>query len=127
MGEEQPKLPEKIAVRYRKATGHPAVHADGATAVITPQLELQIAFFQAMMPLPEGGYHPISPDGFMEEAVLLGQPQPIIEREVNATVIVNPVVAIQLIRSLQELISHIKISANEDVKNAISRVEASKV
>jgi len=125
VSEETPKLPKRISVHYRETPDHRILHADGAWASITPQLEIQMAFYHLLMPLPTEASHVVTPEGTIGP-IVEEQREFAIERRSDATVVVNPIVAVQIIQLLQGLVNHIKATSNEQVKESIEQAEASK-
>jgi hypothetical protein len=90
MGEDaKNQRPEQIRFIYQKARHHRTFHADGAWAGITPQLEVQFAFFNDLRPMPDEVTHAVTEEGAL--GVEIGRqhdPQNII-RETNVTVVMN--------------------------------------
>lgn len=122
MSEETTKLPRYLPVRVQRATDYSVKHTDGAWGSITPTLEIQLAFFSLIMPLPTGAKHEVSPDGTIGR--LIEDPKEIVlEREMSLSMVFNPLVAVQLIKMLQGLVDQVKESANEQVKASIEAAE----
>src|SRR5438105_2773150 len=102
MAEETPKLPTHIPVRYKKAVDYGVKHADGVWGSITPTLEIQMAFFSHVMPLPTGGKHEVTPEGTLGRLVE-DQREVALDREVSVSMVFNPLIAVEVIKVLQSL------------------------
>lgn len=127
MSDKEPqKLPDKVPVRYEISADHRVVHADGVVTSITPQLEFQARFYETLMPAPRPTFHMVSPEGELkqptEEAL-----DPEIVRQMNVSLVLNPVTVIKVIGSWRKLLEHLKEIGNEQVRVAIEQAEASEV
>lgn len=98
---QNPK-PKQIRFVYEKARHHRALHADGVWAGITPQLEVQFAFFNNLRQLP------ISETRQVQEDDTLGDPSqeesPDIVRQVDVTVVMNVKTTKAMIGVLQDMV-----------------------
>lgn len=105
MTEEKEKI-KKVRFIYQKARHHRTFHSDGMWAGITPQLEVQFAFFNNLKPMPEEVTHNVDEHGVLGGEIERRMEQ-IIIREVDATVLMNKEtlkLAIELLqRTLQEI------------------------
>src|SRR5215210_675675 len=79
---------ERVRFVYQKARHHRTFHADGVWAGITPQLEIQFAFFNDLKPMPDEVIHRLKDDGSLGEEVSRDMQQSV-TREVNVTVVMN--------------------------------------
>jgi hypothetical protein len=73
---------------------------------VTPQLELQVAFFNNLKPMPLEVTHQLTNSGSLGEGKELHGEQNVL-REVNATVVINREVARLTIELLQRMLSEI--------------------
>lgn len=125
MGDDTSNLPKEIRIRYRKTPDYRVVHADGARVSVTPQLEIQIAFFTALLGFPTvEAVQAVGPDGNLGPVV---EPDAefAIDREVGNSIIVNPLVAIEVIKALQTTINQLKeTSPSEQVRAALEQAQA---
>ena len=100
MGEET--RPKEIRFVYEKARHHRTLHADGTWASLTPQLEIQFAFFNNLRRLPVSEVRPVQDDD------TLGNPSQQetsdIVREVDVTVVMNVAATKAVIGLLQEMV-----------------------
>ena len=106
MADESNDTFEQIRFSYEKARHHRTFHADGVWASVTPQLELQLAFFNNLKPMPSEVTHKLTADGSLGEAKEVHGEQYVL-REVNATVVINREVARSSIELLQRLLAEI--------------------
>lgn len=116
--EDRPQLPPEVDIFYQKAPDHRTVKADGAWAGITPQLDIQFALYNDLQPMPTRIRHRITPEGQLtreetERDVNVG-----IERQVIATVVMNPVVAMQFVNILQQMIEQVHKSVTSVQKSS---------
>lgn len=109
MSEEDKKpKPEQVRFIYRKARHHRTFHADGAWGGITPQLEVQFAFFNDLRPMPDEVTHAVTAEGVLgQEIAREHEPQNVI-RETNVTVVMNTAVVRELIKLLDHLAKQIE-------------------
>lgn len=126
MADDQ-KKPDRVRFVFDKARHHRTFHADGAWAGITPQAEIQLAFFNDLRPMPEVVVHEISPDGMLGEEVAREHYPLNIIREANVTVVLNQEAAQNLIELVQRMLAEItsRSSAKENIEEKPS--EESKV
>lgn len=103
--------PEQVRFIYSKARHHRTFHADGAWAGVTPQLEVQFAFFNDLRPMPEEVTHKVRPDGGMAEEVDRQHNVQDVNREVNVTITMNPEVAKSFIAVLVQMINQAQEAA----------------
>ena len=104
--EEQPKLPDEITFNFTEGPDYRVVRADGAWAGLTPQLEIQFALFNDLQPMPNATRHKLLPDGTVGPEVARETTEGI-DREVSVMVVMNPVIAMQFIRLLQDILGQI--------------------
>ena len=101
----EPK-PDAIDIFYDKSPQFRTVHAGGAWASVTPELEVQIVFFTNLAPLPEYVRQKINEGGSLGEEV--GKiVKKGISREYEVAVILNKAVAIQIVDLLNKMIGQL--------------------
>ena len=102
MTNEEKKI-DRIRFVYQKARHHRTLHADGVWASVTPQLEIQFAFFNNLKPMPNDAIHSISDDGTVG-AEITPQPLEFIIRETDVTVVMNREVAKSMVDLLNRMV-----------------------
>lgn len=100
---EESNTPKEIRFTYEKARHHRTLHADGTWAGITPQLEIQFAFFKNLRRLPISETRAVQDDytlapGKQEE---VGD----VVREVDATVVMSVTNTKAMILLLQTMVN----------------------
>jgi hypothetical protein len=113
MAEEDKKPIEQVRFIYQKTRHHRTFHADGLWAGITPQLEVQIAFFNNLRPMPQDVTHKIIEGGQLGEGTETPGEQHVI-REVDASVVLNRDTARGAIELLQRMLKQIDQSIEQD-------------
>jgi Flp pilus assembly protein TadG len=126
--QNQPKVetPTEITIYYSKGTHNVTLHADGAWAGITGQLEVQLAFYTELQPMPNVVRHKVveSEIGPMLGPILAQNVQPGIIRETQATITMNPIVTINLIQLLHSMLAKIKPNLPEPMKTYVEAHES---
>jgi hypothetical protein len=110
MSEEEKKEVEKpkaVVIRYHRARHYRTIHADGAWAGITPQLEIQFALFTDLRPMPDYVMHNITEDSGLGEEIDRKVPQGLI-REAEVNIVMNVLTVEQLIDLLQRMVDQVK-------------------
>ena len=126
--EQPPKPSGEIDLYYRKAPDHRNVHADGVWAGVTPQLDVQMAFFAELQPMPDRIRHKVVGGTLGPEVakdVELG-----VIRETQVTVRLNVITAVQMINLLKGIIDNLKKRLPEEVRQELDKAinqKASKV
>ena len=115
MADEKPKI-ENLRFIYQKARHHRTFHADGLWAGITPQLEVQIALFSNLKPMPVDVIHKVTNEGRLGEGKETIGDQHDVIREVDATVVLNKETARAAIELLQRMLTQIDQAIEEDKK-----------
>jgi uncharacterized lipoprotein YmbA len=98
---------DRIQIVYRTARHHRTFHADGAWAAITPQLEVQVALFSDLRPLPDVVSHHVTPLGELGAEIENPKAEPFLVRETDVTFVMNKQVVNSLIELLQRTVSQI--------------------
>jgi hypothetical protein len=120
---ESRQIPTEIDIHYKKAVNYRIIKADGAWAGITPQLDIQFALYNDLQPMPSRIRHKVSPEGALLPIELEREVEVGIAREVIATVVMNPIVAMQFVRILQTMIQQVRSDVDtmdkptQEVKN----------
>jgi hypothetical protein len=96
---------KKIAFFYQNSPLSRTVHADGAWAGLTPQLEIQFSFFNDLRPTPEYILHRLTDQGLGEEVERIER-QGVI-REVEVNVVMNPANVEELIKLLSRMVAEV--------------------
>jgi hypothetical protein len=109
--EEKEREIDQIRFIYQKARHHRTLHADGVWASVTPQLEIQFAFFNNLKPMPNEVVYPITLDGRIGEEIVPQNSEYII-RETDVTVVMNKEVA----KSMIELLGRMVREADEHLR-----------
>lgn len=86
---DEPKKIEQVRFIYQKARHHRTFHADGAWAGITPQSEIQVAFFNDLKPMPDEVVHAVTEEGHLGVEISRKHDQEDVIREANVTVVMN--------------------------------------
>ena len=100
MGEES--KPKEIRFVYEKARHHRTLHADGTWASLTPQVEIQFAFFNNLRRLPISETRAIQDDNTLAPGKQ--EEKGDIVREVDVTVVMNMKATKAVIGLLQEMV-----------------------
>lgn len=98
---------DRIQIVYEKARHHRTFHADGAWAAVTPQLEVQIALFSDLQPLPDEATYHVNPSGKLGDEIKDRKTVRFFVRETDVTVVMNRDVVNNLIELLQRTVSQI--------------------
>ncbi len=99
---------EKVRFIYQKARHHRTFHADGAWASITPQLEIQVAFFNDLKPMPVETTHQVEASGVLgEEVERIQSPEDVI-REVDITLVMSKDMMKRTIELLSRMVKEIE-------------------
>jgi hypothetical protein len=106
MGDD-PNKPKEVRFVYEKARHHRTLHADGAWSALTPQLEIQTAFFANLRPLPISETRTIQEDDTLPPGT--HQEKEGMVREVDVTVVVNLKVAKSIIGLLQQMVDSAEV------------------
>jgi hypothetical protein len=109
-------LPSEIRFIYTKARHHRTLHADGAWAAITPQLEVQFAFFNDIKPMPEEVLHSVTADGTLGGEVARKHNRMDIVREADVTVVMSAPVLKSTIALLSRMV--------EQIESQVSKAQA---
>jgi hypothetical protein len=104
---ESKELPHEIDIHYKKALDHRIIKADGAWAGISPQLDIQFALYNDLQPMPSRVRHEVTPEGALSPIEIERDVEVGIAREVIATVVMNPIVAMQFVNLLQRMIEQV--------------------
>lgn len=88
MSEESGKL-DQVRFIFEKARHHRTLHADGAWAGVTPQLEVQVVFFNDLKLMPESVTHLVTPEGLLGKEISREYDRDSVMREANITVVMN--------------------------------------
>jgi hypothetical protein len=107
-----PSLQPEIDIFYKKSASHRVMKADGAWAGITPQLDIQFALYNDLQPMPSRIRHRITPEGQLSPVEVSRDVEIGIERQVIATVVMNPIVAMQFVNVLQQMIDQVHKNIN---------------
>ena len=115
-----------ITIYYPKGSHHVTVHADGAWAGLTGQLEVQLAFYTELQPMPSVVRHRIVKGnlGPTLGPIIAQNIQAGLIRETEATIIINPMVAINLIRLLESMLAQLKPHIPEPMRKYVEEHEA---
>lgn len=105
--DEAPQLPPEIDIFYKRTADHRIFKADGVWAGITPQLDIQFALYNDLQPMPSRIRHRITPEGQLSRQEVNRDVEVGIERQVIATVVMNPVIAMQFVNVLQQMIEQV--------------------
>jgi len=116
--DESSEKPKEIDIFYPKAAHHQTVAADGAWASLTTQLEIQLAFYKEIQPMPRRVRYTLDEQGALAELKEKDVETGII-RETGVTIVMNPAVAAQLIGLLQQILSQ----AQPQIDARISRMQ----
>jgi hypothetical protein len=119
MSEEETKSapkPDTVDIFYDKSPQFRTIHAGGAWASVTPELEVQVVFFTNLAPMPEFVRQRVSENGLGEEVDKIVKKG--ISREYEVSVVVNKAVAEQLVELItrvmgqlpQEILPKAKVS-----------------
>lgn len=111
---------DEIDVFYEKTSDHRYVHADGAWAGSTPQLDIQIAFFTELQPMPRKIRHKVV-SGILGAEVIRDVDVGVL-RESQVTILLNPITAIQLVKLLTEMITKLKERMPEELRLELDKV-----
>ena len=99
------KKPASVEIFYDESPQYRTIYSDGAWVALTPNMELQIAFFKNLTPSPEYVRQVVTSDGVfgeeLEKVVKKG-----ISREFEATVVMNREIAGVLIDLLRKTLEH---------------------
>lgn len=108
MGDSQVNINgQTIDIYYKKARNHRTIQADGAWAGITPQLEVQVAFFKDLRPMPDFVTHLITPgEGLGAEVSRVEQKGMV--REVEVTMVMSADTLESVIKLMQQSLEHLK-------------------
>ena len=130
---ETPMVP-KIRFVYQKARHHRTLHADGAWAGVTPQLEVQLALFNDLRLMPEYVTNLITAEGGVGDEISKGpsdteMPGNVL-REVDVTIIVSRNTAKNLIDVLSQMVKQIdehieSIKNRPSIESTVNESEAS--
>lgn len=94
-----------VEIFYDESPQYRTIYSDGAWVALTPNMELQIAFFKNLTPSPEYVRQVVTSDGVfgeeLEKVVKKG-----ISREFEATVVMNREIAGVLIDLLRKTLEH---------------------
>ena len=104
---------DRIRFIYKKTRHHRTFHADGLWAGITPQLEVQIAFFNNLRPMPQDVTHAVVKGELVGEGMETPGEQHVI-REVDATVVLNREAVRGAIGLLERMLKQIDQSIERD-------------
>src|SRR5207248_10544933 len=108
MDDKTPKAegPTEIDIYYQKAQDHRTLSCDGSWAGLTPQMNIQVAFFTELQPMPIRTRHKVVHGALGQE--VLRDVQAGIIRETAVTVVLEPLVAIQVVQLLTEMIRKLR-------------------
>ncbi len=112
MAGEQNTRPKEIRFVYQKARHHRTLHADGTWAGVTPQLEVQFAFFNNLKRMPDVATHQIKDDATLGPEVV--QESHDVIREIDVTVVMNK----DAIKATIELLNRMVEQIEEIAKTA---------
>jgi len=107
----------EIDVFYQKASDHRSVHVDGAWAAITAQMDIQLAFFAELQPLPRRIRHKVV-DGKLGSEINKDSDVGLV-REAQVTVLLNPITATQVIKLLERMVKNLRERMPEEVRQAL--------
>ncbi len=107
---------DKVAIYYQKTRHYRTIHADGAWAGITPQLEVQFTFFTDLQPMPEFTLHQVTDKGTLSDEVERVVKDGVV-REAEINIVMNPSNTEQLINLLQRIVGQIKHHQAKAEKN----------
>jgi hypothetical protein len=111
MTDETPKPLDKVRFVYSKARHHRTLHADGAWAAVTPQLEVQFALFNDLRLMPNEVTNLVTKEGGVGAEVSKDPPETDMPghvlREVDVTVVVSRNTAKNLIDALTLMVEAI--------------------
>jgi len=120
---------ERISFIYQKARHHRTFHADGVWAGITPQLEVQFAFFNDLRPMPDMVTHAVTDQGVLGEEISREKQNPdVLLREANVTVVMNKEAVKNTIQLLERMVKDIEdhiareVEKEKDVKESTPEV-----
>lgn len=105
----------EVDIYYPKAVHHQTIAADGMWAALTTQLEIQIAFYKEIQPMPRRIRHKVTPQGGLGE-ITQKELDPGIVRETAVTVVINPAVAAQIIQLLQTMLAQVQPKMEASMK-----------
>ncbi|MGH9929240.1 MAG: hypothetical protein ACREA9_08430 [Pyrinomonadaceae bacterium] len=105
---KQPRV--RFVTKY--ARHHRTLHADGAWAAVTPQLEVQFGMFNDLRPMPDEVSHFVTPEGKVGNQLpadaLSADTLSEVVREVDVTVVVSVDTAKNLVTVLAQMIGQIE-------------------
>ncbi|MBA3247360.1 MAG: hypothetical protein H0T63_04675 [Pyrinomonadaceae bacterium] len=104
---ETPEKIKQVRFIYQKARHHRTFHSDGMWASVTPQLEIQFAFFNNLKPMPADVIHEIDEQGGLGTEIERQMEHSII-REVDATVLMSKETLKGAIELLQRMIQEVE-------------------
>jgi hypothetical protein len=107
--EDSPDKPDgqAIDIYYKKTRHHRTSYVDGVWIGITPQLEVQLAFFKDLQPMPDYVTHAVLPEGGLgaERARVT---QKGIVREVEVTLVMSGDTLENVINLTQQFLEKLK-------------------
>lgn len=95
-----------IDIYYKKTRNHRTIYATGAWAGVTPQGELQLAFFKDLSPMPDYVTHDINGAVLGPEISRVAQVGMV--RETEATIVLSPETAENVIGLMQTFLNRLK-------------------
>jgi hypothetical protein len=98
--------PDAIDIFYDKSPQFRTIHPGGAWASITPELEVQIVFFTNLAPVPEYIRQKVTEQGGLGEEIDKIVKKGI-SREYEVGIILNKLVAIQVVELLNKMIAQL--------------------
>ena len=98
------ETPQEIDIYYKKSPDHRILKIDGAWFAITPQLDIQVALYNDLHPVPSRIRHKVTPEGQLSPEEISSDVESGIDRQVMATLVMNPVVAMQVVNLLNRMI-----------------------
>ena len=102
----QPQPPIKLDAHYVKSSHYRTIHADGVWGGITPQLNIQMAFYSEHHPIPEIVHYEVKPGEPLKEVKRTASEG--VVREVEAEMIVSLELAESVVRWLNGKIEEVK-------------------
>lgn len=118
---EESQDPKELRFVYEKARHHRTMHANGAWSGLTPQAQIQVAFYNDLRRMPISITHPIQDDDTLGPGVQ--QETGDLVREVDVTVVMNVGVAKATVALLNQMIEQAEAIIKE--RKAAKRAQES--
>lgn len=106
MDSSDPK-PPTLDIYYKKTRNHRTIYVDGVWVGISPHLELQLAFFKDLIPIPDYVTHSL-PGGDMLGPEVARVAQKGMVRETEVTIVMSAATVEQVINIMQQFVEQIR-------------------